>query len=62
MKVHYGDKAEKPIIGGADLINSGFTDHHLYKKLIHDAYNYQLSGMRKETILRRLEKDVKKSY
>lgn len=43
------------LVGGVDLIESGFKDKNLYSQLLEEAYEMQLLGNDKETILRSLK-------
>ncbi len=52
-----GDKAQKPIIDGRDLIEYGFLNRALYRRLLDRAYDLQLQGFTKDKILRVLKKE-----
>ena len=50
----YGEKAEEPLISGKDLIALQIEDQRRYGDILHHCYEWQLQGMKKETIIRRL--------
>ena len=53
-----GDHAPVPIVTGKDLINEGFENHQDYSKILSLAYDYQLQGLNKEVIIRRLKNET----
>ena len=59
---YINDKVERlgkvppsPLLNGLDLINAGFKNKSLYSEILEEAYNMQLLGDDKETILRSLK-------
>ncbi len=46
------------IVTGKDLINEGFENHQDYSKILSLAYDYQLQGLNKEVIIRRLKNET----
>ena len=53
-----GDHAPAAIVTGKDLINEGFENHQDYSKILSLAYDYQLQGLNKEVIIRRLKNET----
>ncbi|UTY39673.1 HD domain-containing protein [Allocoprobacillus halotolerans] len=51
-----GNQALPAIIDGHDLIENGFQNKQMFKKILEEAYDLQLQGYRKEKILRSLRK------
>lgn len=54
-----GDRALKPIITGKDLVENGFCNHKDYKRLLDEAYELQLQGMKKDKIIKTLKKGLR---
>ena len=50
-----GTVPPKAIVNGMDLIEAGFGNKNLYSEILEEAYNMQLLGDDKETILRSLK-------
>jgi tRNA nucleotidyltransferase (CCA-adding enzyme) len=57
MIASYGDQAEVPLVSGKDLIAAHLEDHKRYKTLLNQAYKWQLEGLNKEQIIRRLKRE-----
>ena len=55
LKLRLGDHALPAMIDGKDLMKRGFQNHQNYRVLLDEAYELQLQGMDRETILRSLE-------
>ena len=55
-----GDHAPLAIVDGHDLIDAGFVSNQYMKDILDEAYDLQLQGMDKETVLRSLKKKWKK--
>ena len=53
----YGDHAPAPLVTGKDLIEAQITDHKRYKELLDQAYEWQLEGLNKEQIIRRVKRE-----
>lgn len=51
----YGTKALEPLITGKDLISININNKSLYKNILEEAYQLQLSGYTKEDIYRRIK-------
>ena len=54
----YGDHAPEAIITGKDLIDEGFDNYKEYTKILDLAYDFQLQGLSKEVIMRRLKHET----
>ena len=54
-KERLGTKALDPIVSGEDLIEHDFKYPVLYKTILNEAYDLQISGMKKDKILRSLK-------
>jgi tRNA nucleotidyltransferase (CCA-adding enzyme) len=50
----YGDHAQEALVSGKDLLALPIEDHRQYGDILRQAYEWQLQGMKKESILRRL--------
>ena len=50
-----GTKPPEALVGGLDLINAGFKNKNVFSEMLEEAYNMQLLGDDKETILRSLK-------
>ncbi len=54
MKDLYGDKAPEAIVSGKDLLEAGLTNTKEFSDLLENCYEWQLEGLKKEQILRRV--------
>ena len=59
MIKEYGDHAPEAMITGKDLINEGFDNYKDYSKILALAYDYQLQGLTKDVIIRRLKHEAR---
>lgn len=59
MIQRYGDHAPEPIVTGKDLIQEGFDNYQEYSHMLSLAYDYQLQGLSKEIIIRRLKHETR---
>lgn len=50
----YGDHAQEALVSGKDLLALPIEDHRQYGDILRQAYEWQLQGMKKESILRRI--------